>query len=104
MFDAKRVGRRLRQLREERRLTQEKLAYECGRSKSYVCEIEAGKKVPSLAALGEFAERLGVPVFDLLVFPDDGERERLIDSTRGMEPGAITNMLAAALSNRKEQP
>lgn len=102
MFDAKRVGRRLRQLREERKLTQEKLAYECGRAKSYLCEIEAGKKVPSLAALAEFADRLGVQVFDVLVFPDDGERERLIDETRGLPPDAITGMLAAAVATGKE--
>lgn len=103
MFDAKRVGRRLRQLREERKLTQEKLAYECGRSKSYLCEIEGGKKAPSLAALAEFADRLGVRVFDLLVFPDEGERERLVDATRGLGTGPITVMLGVALSN-KEQP
>lgn len=101
MFDAKRVGRRLRQLREERQLTQEKLAYECGRAKSYVCEIESGKKVPSLALLAEFADRLGVPVFDLLVFPDDGQRERLIDATRALATDAITDMLARTAASRK---
>ena len=98
MFDAKRVGRRLRQLREERNLTQEKLAYECDRSKSYVCEIEAGKQVPSLTALGAFADRLGVRVFDLLVFPDDGARERLVDATRRLAPSAISELLAGAES------
>lgn len=82
-------------------MTQEKLAYECGRAKSYVCEIESGKKVPSLALLAEFANRLGVPVFDLLVFPDDGERERLIDATRALGTDAITDMLASAAANRK---
>lgn len=101
MLDAKRVGRRLRQLREERKLTQEKLAYECGRAKSYLCEIESGKKVPSLTALAEFAERLGVPVFDVLVFPDDGAREALIDATRRLEAQAITDLLTAA-AGRKE--
>lgn len=42
-------------------------------------------------------------VFDLLVFPDEGERERLVDATRGLGTGPITVMLAVALSN-KEQP
>lgn len=102
MFDAKRVGRRLRQLREERKLTQEKLAYECGRAKSYLCEIESGKKVPSLGALAEFAERLGVPVFDLLVFPDDGARERLVDATRGMTEAALAEMLNTGAPGKKD--
>ena len=100
MLDAKRVGRRLRQLREERKLTQEKLAYECGRAKSYLCEIETGKKVPSLAALADFADRLGVPVFDVLVFPEDGPRERLIDTTRGLGAAEIANMLAATSAKK----
>ena len=94
MFDAKRVGRRLRQLREERKLTQEKLAYECGRAKSYLCEIESGKKLPSLALLAELSDRLGVPVFDVFVFPEDGPRERLIDSTRGFGAAEIADLLA----------
>ncbi len=102
MFDAKQVGRRLRQLRVERKLTQEKLAYECGRAKSSLCEIESGKKLPSLAALADFAERLGVPVFDLLVFPDDGPRERLIDATRGMAAASITELLSAAAPKKPE--
>jgi len=96
MVDAKRVGRRLRQLREEQQLTQEKLAYECGHAKSYVCEIESGKKLPSLKALSEFASRLGVPVFDLLVFPGEGARERLIDATRSLPEDAVAQLLALA--------
>ncbi len=100
MFDARRVGRRLRQLREESKLTQEKLAYECGRAKSYLCEIEAGKKVPSLAALAEFADRLGVPVFDLLVFPDDGARERLVEASRGLSALQISELLAATATKK----
>jgi len=100
MFDAKRVGRRLRQLREEKQLTQEKLAYECGRSKSYLCEIEAGKKVPSLGALAEFAARLGVTPYDILVFPDDGARERLIDATRGLGAPEIAELLAATATKK----
>lgn len=82
MLDAKQLGLRLRQLREEQGLTQEKLAYECGRAKSYLCEIEAGKKLPSLTILADFASRLNVSVYDLLVFPTDGVREMLIEATR----------------------
>ena len=96
MVDAKRVGRRLRQLREERKLTQEKLAYECGRSKSYLCEIESGKKLPSLAALAEFADRLGVQVFDLLVFPAESPRHRLVDATRSASPDTVSQLLGLA--------
>ena len=100
MFFAKQVGRRLRQLREEQGLTQEKLAYECGRAKSHVCEIEAGKKLPSLKALAEFADRLGVRVFDFFVFPEDGTREAAVEATRGLPEPALTRLLAAARGER----
>lgn len=79
---ARQIGRRLRELREEQGVTQEKLAYECGRSKSFLSEIEAGKKLPSLSTLADFAARLGVRPFDLLVFPEVGVRERLTDRVR----------------------
>lgn len=79
---ARQIGRRLRELREEQGITQEKLAYECGFSKSFLSEIESGKKLPSLSALGDFAARLGVRPFDLLVFPEAGTRERLTDRLR----------------------
>jgi transcriptional regulator with XRE-family HTH domain len=95
MVDAKRVGKRIRQLRDERHITQEKLAYECGRSKSFLCEIEAGKKLPSLKVLSELAERLDVPVFDLLVFPEN-PRTWLIDATRALPDAAIADLLARA--------
>lgn len=101
MIDAKQLGRRIRQLREERGLTQEKLAYECGWSKSYLSEIEAGKKLPSLSALGEFADRLGVPAFDLLIDPSAGIREQLMETTRGMPEASIAALVAAA---RKTNP
>jgi transcriptional regulator with XRE-family HTH domain len=95
-IDAKRLGARIRQLREERKLTQEKLAYECGRAKSYVCEIEAGKKLPSLMTLSEFAERLEVSLYDLLVFPNSGVREQLIEATRGVPTTALEELVKSA--------
>lgn len=89
---AKQIGRRLRQLREEQGITREKLAYECGRSKSFVSEIEAGKKTPSMTALADFAARLGVRPFDLLVFPEDGDRERVTERLRSISPAEIEDV------------
>lgn len=96
MIDAKQLGRRNRQLREERSLTQEKLAYECGWSKSYLSEIEAGKKLQSLTALGEFADRLGVPPFDLLLDPKRGSHEQLVELTRDMPESPVSELVMQA--------
>ncbi len=73
---AQALGKRIRALREERRLTQEQLAYtaEGISSKGYLSEIEAGKKLPSLNALSAIAKRLGVEPFELLVFPGGGRK------------------------------
>lgn len=66
---SEKLGRRIVQLRVERSLTQEKLAYECGlKSKGYLSEIESGKKIPSLKVLIKIAERLDVDIKELFIF------------------------------------
>lgn len=96
-----RIGSRVRSLREEAGLTQEKLAYECGYSKSYVSEIEAGKKLPSLTALATFASRLNVALFDLLVFPDESPRERLVDALRTCSPIVLREIMQIATASSR---
>ena len=88
---ATKLGRRIRQLREERGITQENLAYtsEGINAKSYLSEIESGKKLPSLRALEGIAQRLEVPLFDLLVFPDDNQRAELVERTRHLDVAKI---------------
>jgi len=84
---ADQLGQRIRQLREERGITQENLAYtsDVVRSKSYISEIEAGKKLPSLRVLEGLAQQLEVSLFDLLVFPEEGHRAELVEQTRHLE-------------------
>ncbi|MCA0133966.1 helix-turn-helix domain-containing protein [Pseudosulfitobacter pseudonitzschiae] len=57
---------RLKKLRKERGWTAEVLAAKAGTSKSYISEIETGKKFPSGRLLKRFAEELGVSVYDLI--------------------------------------
>lgn len=60
------LGSQIRALRVAVGLTQEGLAWDTGLSKSYLSEIEAGQKAPSLFVLRALAERLGVPPGSLL--------------------------------------
>src|SRR5687767_12415703 len=77
------IGERVRHLREEAGLTQEKLAYESDfGSKGYLSGLEKGLVLPSLQKLSLLAEHLGLEVFDLLVFPEVGPRQKLVDATR----------------------
>ncbi len=57
---------RLKTLRKERGWTAEVLAAKAGSSKSYISEIENGKKFPSGRLLKRFADELGVSVYDLI--------------------------------------
>jgi transcriptional regulator with XRE-family HTH domain len=61
-------GRRVRELREHRRWTQEKLATKCGRHWTYIGGIERGERNPTLRVIFDVAAALGVSVRDL--FPD----------------------------------
>lgn len=57
---------RIKELRKERNMTVEELAARVRLSKSYVSEIENGKKQCNAARMQAFAAALGVTVFDLL--------------------------------------
>lgn len=94
---AQRVGLRIRALREERALTQEKLAWEAGlRSKGHLSGIEKGLVLPTAQTLLALAERLEVDLFDLFVSPDASPREKLVDLTRAMAPGTIRRLIRDA--------
>lgn len=59
------VGRAVRRLRHERRLTIEQLAFAAGVHPTYVSGIERGKRNPSLHVLCGLAEALSVPLSGL---------------------------------------
>jgi transcriptional regulator with XRE-family HTH domain len=63
-------GRRLRQLRRYRDLTQEQFAEVADISVDFVSNIERGISAPSFETLERLAEALGVAVADLFVFDD----------------------------------
>ncbi len=65
------VQERLRALREERKLTQEKLAQKAGISLYYLQLLEGKKpKNPSLLVLDKLARAFDMPVWKLLKFED----------------------------------
>ena len=62
----KRLSVRLKRLREERGLTQEKLAKRSGVSHGYLARLEIGMHDPSLSTLAKLAKALKVPVAELV--------------------------------------
>lgn len=71
-MDAKhRIGLRVKAIRKARGLTQEQLAELLDRSVDAVSLLERGQVLPSFETLERLAERLGVPLKDLVdVEPD----------------------------------
>jgi transcriptional regulator with XRE-family HTH domain len=60
------LGRNVRKIRQQRRLTQEKLAFEAEIDLTYMGGIERGKRNPSLLVMARIAQALSVPLTKLL--------------------------------------
>lgn len=54
------IGAQLRQARIEKRMTQVALAKKIGKSSQLICDIEAGRKHPSVETLGAVVRVLGL--------------------------------------------
>ncbi len=59
------IGARLRQLREQKQMSQGDIEERTGLSRWYVSRVENGHTVPSLGTLERFARVLGVPLYQL---------------------------------------
>lgn len=92
------LGARIRSLREEAKLTQEGLAWDCDLDKSYLSQIEAGKRLPSLTVLAQLAERLEVEVADLVALDMSNPRLQLLDATRRSDRRAVRQILRSLAS------
>jgi transcriptional regulator with XRE-family HTH domain len=60
------LGGNVRRIRQQRRMTQEKLAFEAEIDLTYVGGIERGKRNPSLLVMARVAEALSVPLAKLI--------------------------------------
>ncbi|HEX8410721.1 MAG TPA: helix-turn-helix transcriptional regulator [Thermoanaerobaculia bacterium] len=67
MQEAELFGRRLREIRKQRDLTQEALAESADLSGNYISDLELGRKVPSLTIIVRLSQALDVAVADLLI-------------------------------------
>lgn len=84
MQEAELFGRRLREIRKERGLTQEALAESADLSGNYISDLELGLKVPSLTILVRLSQALGVATSDLLRdFTREAVRKMKVREHRG---------------------
>ena len=74
------LNKALRLLRVFHDLKQKDLAEKLGVSKSYISEIESGKKTPTLALLERYTEVFEVPTSSILFLAEnlDCDREKMV--------------------------
>lgn len=69
------TGLRIKTLRMERHMTQERLSNDIGMAQSYLAEVENGKRNVSLVNIARIARGLGVQLSELFEgIPIDNER------------------------------
>ncbi len=61
-------GLRVKELRNDKRISQEELGFRCGLSKNYVSDIERGRRNISLKSVEKLANGLEVNEGDLFIF------------------------------------
>jgi transcriptional regulator with XRE-family HTH domain len=91
---ALRIGQRIRHLRKKAGLSLEKLAYESELgSKGHLSDLERGLTRPTITTLQAIAARLGVALLDLVTFPDEDERQRLVEALRALPEREIERLV-----------
>jgi transcriptional regulator with XRE-family HTH domain len=96
------VAPNIRTLREHAGITQAELARRSGVSKAMICDVESGKKNPTIRLLGQIAQGLGCGISELLdleetptITPDRRDDQRtLVDPENGMERRLLSRTLA----------
>ena len=59
------LGMRIAYLRKERKMSQLTLSIDSGIAKSYLCELEKGRRNPSVVVLSRISEALGITLEEL---------------------------------------
>lgn len=59
-------GNRVENLRREKKLSQEELAFECGINRTYIGEIERGEKTPSLITIVKISDGFKISKSELM--------------------------------------
>ncbi len=65
------IGKRIRTLRLQSSLSQEKLSFECGLDRTYIGSVERGERNISIINLNKICNALDVSISQLLTFDDE---------------------------------
>ncbi|WP_395052825.1 helix-turn-helix domain-containing protein [Flavobacterium sp.] len=62
------LGKKIKEIRLQKKITQTEIAYRCGFDKSNYNTIEAGKRNPTIISLLKIANALDITIIDLFKF------------------------------------
>ena len=99
------IGKRLREIREARNLSQGDIERRTGLIRHYVSRVENGHTVPAVETLEKFARALEVPMYALFYDgePPNASRRRPADFGRSAgELEQLRQALARMPNNRRE--
>jgi transcriptional regulator with XRE-family HTH domain len=74
------IGQRIRQIREQKGLSQGDIERSTGMLRAYISRVEHGHTVPSLESLERFAAALGIPLYQLFCHLPEGEPGAPVDT------------------------
>lgn len=83
------LGRRIHEIRERTKKTQEDIAAAAKMTPGYFNRIENGKANPSFKRLSAIVEALGVEAKEILEFPDEGDEldlETILENYKKLSP------------------
>ncbi|MEQ8970926.1 MAG: helix-turn-helix transcriptional regulator [Coleofasciculus sp. C1-SOL-03] len=87
----------LRLMRVFHDLSQKELAEKLGISKSYLSEIESGKKTPTLDLLNRYSQSFDIPISSIMFFSESLDEDIKIEKLRTFVSSkilAILNLIA----------
>lgn len=92
----KQVGARIRELRKEQSLSQEKLAEMIGTSNSYIGYVERGERNITLQTLEKIADALNVEAKELLAYQGMPIDQRILSVIKSLEGRSDKELKRAA--------
>jgi transcriptional regulator with XRE-family HTH domain len=100
----KKIGARIRVLREEAGLTQEAVAWASGIPKAHLSRIESGENLPSLPILSALAKHIGAEPYDILAFDLKKPRAELLDAAREGDAERVRAAIKRLGLNARKNP
>ena len=90
-MEAKDVGKRIKELREERQLTQYALAHQSGVSPTYIYQLERGEKSPTIEYLEHICWGWGITLTDF--FKDTTPKNDKLDALSAQQRTLLNDFL-----------